>query len=288
METKDFAVRTIFIGDIFDKKKKTLVMTHGFASFAMTFYKYLKPLSVKYHIVLFDNCGWGLNTRFDESWCTISSEDADAWFTDWITKLIEALNLPEKFFIAAHAQGNYLMSLYACQRPERVEAFFMISPTHMEAYDKNDYDPYNVRYPKDVTEQFVPKIYVDKALEWENKPCESREHPLKILMPDYKIRRVLQRDVETLFSGIPEYTEEDVKTYTDYLYISYQRLSVIDNAQMLTEKFPMLAVHDMSGPDRLGNPEIDFPIGMCFGDSDIMGTEGADEIVKNNKYFKSG
>ena len=57
---------------------------------------------------------------------------------------------------------------------------------------------------------------------------------------------------------------------------------------MLTEKFPMLAVHDLSGPDRLGNPEIDFPIGMCFGDSDIMGTEGADEIVKNNKYFKSG
>ena len=57
---------------------------------------------------------------------------------------------------------------------------------------------------------------------------------------------------------------------------------------MLTEKFPMLGVHDLSAPDRLGNPAIDFPIGICFGDSDIMGTEGADKIVKNNAYFKTG
>ena len=72
------------------------------------------------------------------------------------------------------------------------------------------------------------------------------------------------------------------------MLVSYQRLSCIDNAQMLTEKFPMLGVHDLSAPDRLGNPAIDFPIGICFGDSDIMGTEGADKIVKNNAYFKTG
>ena len=50
IETKDFAVRTIYIGefDEYNPKKKTLVMTHGFGSFAMTFFKYLKPLSEKY------------------------------------------------------------------------------------------------------------------------------------------------------------------------------------------------------------------------------------------------
>ena len=57
---------------------------------------------------------------------------------------------------------------------------------------------------------------------------------------------------------------------------------------MLTEKFPSLAIHSMDAEDRLGNPEIDFPIGMCFGDSDFMGTEGADKIVKSNKYFQTG
>ena len=37
-----------------------------------------------------------------------------------------------------------------------------------------------------------------------------------------------------------------------------------------------------------GNKEIDFPIAMVFGDQDWFGTEGADEIVRNNKHFKSG
>ena len=50
----------------------------------------------------------------------------------------------------------------------------------------------------------------------------------------------------------------------------------------------MLAVNDMASYDRLGNPNIDFPIGMCFGDSDIMGTDGAEYIVEDNKHFKSG
>ena len=174
IETRDFAVRTIFIGDEQNEDgttKKTLVMTHGFGSFACTFYKYLKPLSEKYRLVLFDNCGWGLNTRLKESWCTISSEDAEAWFSDWISKVIDALDLPEKFYIAAHAEGNYLMALYASQRPERIEAFFMISPTHMEAYNKADYDPYSVRYMKDVTRQFAPREFVDQALAWDEQPC---------------------------------------------------------------------------------------------------------------------
>ena len=48
IETQDFAVRTIYIGDQNDTSKKTLVLTHGFASMAVTFYKYLKPLSEKY------------------------------------------------------------------------------------------------------------------------------------------------------------------------------------------------------------------------------------------------
>jgi|LakMenE01Jun11ns_1017448.scaffolds.fasta_scaffold8134291_1 hypothetical protein len=31
--------------------------------------------------------------------------------------------------------------------------------------------------------------------------------------------------------------------------------------------------------ERLGNPTIDFPIGVVFGDSDFLGSEGSDEIV---------
>ena len=207
-------------------------MTHGFGSFACTFYKYLKPLSEKYRIVLFDNCGWGLNTRLDESWSTISSEDAEAWLSDWVGKVIESLELPDKFYIAAHAEGNYLMSLYASQHYERVEAFFMISPTHMEAYDKADYDPYSIRYSKDITKQFAPKEFVDLQLEWDEKPVEERDHPLvsKVSHSEYFLRKIMIDETSKLFEGIPDYKEEDILTYSEYLTVAYQRISVIDNA----------------------------------------------------------
>ena len=50
----------------------------------------------------------------------------------------------------------------------------------------------------------------------------------------------------------------------------------------------MFAYHPLSAPDRLGNPEIDFPLGVVFADRDYFGSDGADEIVKNNKYFETG
>jgi hypothetical protein len=38
----------------------------------------------------------------------------------------------------------------------------------------------------------------------------------------------------------------------------------------------------------LYNPKIEFPVGVVFGDSDFLGSEGADEIVKNSKFFETG
>ena len=159
----------------------------------------------------------------------------------------------------------------------------MMSPTHMETYDKNDYDPYSVRHPKDVSLQFAPRGYVDQILEWENIPCEERDHPLAVTMPEFFHKRLFRDETEKMMSNLQGFTLEEVKAYSRYLTLMYERLSIIDQAQMLTEKFPALGIYDMQGSDRLGNPDIEFPIGMCFGDSDWLGTEGAVQIVKNNK-----
>ena len=40
--------------------------------------------------------------------------------------------------------------------------------------------------------------------------------------------------------------------------------------------------------DRLGNPAIDFPIGIVFGDSDFLGSEGSEELIKANKFYATG
>ena len=36
---------------------------------------------------------------------------------------------------------------------------------------------------------------------------------------------------------------------------------------------------DMTKPDRLGNPAIEFPICIAFGDRDFFGSEGSDKII---------
>ena len=48
------------------------------------------------------------------------------------------------------------------------------------------------------------------------------------------------------------------------------------------------AIHPLQSEDRLGNKNIEFPIAMVFGDRDWFGTEGADDIIRNNKHFQSG
>ena len=64
--------------------------------------------------------------------------------------------------------------------------------------------------------------------------------------------------------------------------------SVLDIVQTLVFTYCCVSLHSLAAKDRLGNPEIDFPIGMVFGDNDFFGTEGADEIVRNNRHFESG
>jgi pimeloyl-ACP methyl ester carboxylesterase len=45
----------------------------------------------------------------------------------------------------------------------------------------------------------------------------------------------------------------------------------------------------MEAADRLGNPELDFPIGYMYGDQDWLFSElGPENIVKNSMHFESG
>ena len=60
---------------------------------------------------------------------------------EFIVKSIDAMDLPETFLMAAHSFGGFLTSLYASQRPHRVESMFLLSPVGFETYDPNDYEP---------------------------------------------------------------------------------------------------------------------------------------------------
>ena len=82
--------------------------------------------------------------------------------------------------------------------------------------------------------------------------------------------------------------KEEYMAYIDYASIMHQRHSILEIIQYLPFKWPFFAIHPLQATDRLGNPDIDFPIGIVFGDSDFFGSEGADQIIRNNKHYKTG
>ena len=68
------------------------------------------------------------------------------------------------------------------------------------------------------------------------------------------------------------------------------RLGASDNEKAVTAtfKYGCFAHHCLMEEDRLGNPNLPFPIAFCYGAHDWLGTNGADKIVKGNKYFNQG
>ena len=68
----------------------------------------------------------------------------------------------------------------------------------------------------------------------------------------------------------------------------FTRPSILEIVEVMPLKYPFLVRHPMTAADRLGNPKINFPIAHAFGDTDFFGSEGADDVVRQNKYFASG
>ena len=97
-------------------------MTHGFGQSCAYFGRILPELAKHYRIVMFDNLGHGLNTRMEDVGDALESpEKAENWMVTWWEKVIDALDLPPKFFLTGHAAGGYQAMLYASVHPERIE-----------------------------------------------------------------------------------------------------------------------------------------------------------------------
>ena len=60
LEGQPFKARYFVFGDT---TKPTLVMTHGYGTFALGRFTMFKDLSQHFRVILFDNSSWGGNTR---------------------------------------------------------------------------------------------------------------------------------------------------------------------------------------------------------------------------------
>ena len=80
----------------------------------------------------------------------------------------------------------------------------------------------------------------------------------------------IQEDLE----GYPKRHMEVVRRYYNCMF----KLGPSGTEKAITAsfKYGCFAHHPLTEPDRLGNPNLPFPIAFVYGDQDWLGTDGAD------------
>ena len=143
LEGADFKARYFVFGD---QAKPTLVMTHGYATYALSHFMIFKSLAKHYRVIAFDNSSFGGNTRLNSCSGLESPEKADAYMIEWQKGFFEAIDhlLPAKYLLYGASNGAYQLGLFASVCPDRIEKLFLCSPVGFVGISQT-YDPYAIR-----------------------------------------------------------------------------------------------------------------------------------------------
>ena len=108
---------------------------------------------------MFDNLGFGLNSRTQNIGNALESEEAaQKYIDDWWDQLIDNLDLPPKFFISGHSAGGCQAMWYISRHPERCAGIFLQSPAGTEDSTREgfDYEQYVVTQRKTSMSDTLP------------------------------------------------------------------------------------------------------------------------------------
>ena len=73
-----------------------------------------------------------------------------------------------------------------------------------------------------------------------------------------------------------------------YKELMFSEMGQLETVYRKPFKYLFQAYHPLNAPDKLLNGKH-FPIAICFGDRDFMGSDGgATEVIKSNAFFKTG
>ena len=81
--------------------------------------------------------------------------------------------------------------------------------------------------------------------------------------------------------GMSEYSPADKEANALYFQLHASNRSDTDRLMMMQIKAG-LYYH------KLSEQKFECPVAICFGSRDFLGSEGADQFIKNNKHFSSG
>ena len=261
--------------------KPTLLMIHGFGGSAALLYPVYKQLLEHFRIVAIDMLGFGASSRVTLSEAVLSSASACEnyhvrWLSRWLYEMTLNQEMPDKFYLSGHSYGGFISSLFACAHPDRISALFLNSAIGAEP-EPAEYDPMNIRLSSNDTgpqPEILQRFWLS---EWEKKRT-----PLDIarMLPDFILDRVQDKIIRGDYAGYPARHMEIIRRY----YSAQFKLGSSGTERTITAsfKFGCYAHHRLTEADRLGDPNLPFPVAFCYGDQDWLGTEGADTIVQGN------
>ena len=105
-------------------------------------------------------------------------------------------------------------------------------------------------------------------------------------MPEVVVRRIAHRRIRR--SVQEDFDEELLELLVEHAAVNVKNHGPLSSLFNGTQHYINLAKNPMQSETKLLNPDINFPIGIIFGDSDFLGSEGSDEIVRKSKFFESG
>mmetsp|Transcript_19767 Transcript_19767/g.24411 ORF Transcript_19767/g.24411 Transcript_19767/m.24411 type:complete len:91 (+) Transcript_19767:718-990(+) len=82
-------------------------------------------------------------------------------------------------------------------------------------------------------------------------------------------------------------SQELVKAHNDFIISRGEVLGCLDVVWMMCFQFFFHGRYTLCQPGLLLNRN-EFPIGIFFGDRDILGSEGAELIIKSNAFYATG
>ena len=262
-----------------DPSKKTLVMTHGFLSASVFFARLLPTIGKHYRIVMFDNLGFGLNDRTDNvgDGCE-NPEKAEKWIVEWLEKVVEACELPRKFYFSGHSAGGAMVMLYASYHPERIEGLFLQSPAAAEDETSENfkYDPYTLRN-EDHADVLPSRKTVDETL----AAYRDKVHIMTKLakVPFWLRRRLVGGNMRKNTLKPEVFTPGYVEAAIRYWSLMNERLGRQDVVLMVWTYFLGHLHNSLFTRERMLQ-DFDFPIAFCNGTRDFFGSaDGSNTIV---------
>lgn len=99
---------------------------HGYGASGATFFRIMKPLSERFHVIFVDLPGMGGSTRVP-FFCR-TPEQAQEYFVTFLEDWRVAMGDLTDFYLAGHSFGGYIAGVYAQHHSKHIRKVVFISP----------------------------------------------------------------------------------------------------------------------------------------------------------------